>query len=357
MKLRTLVVIFILASVSATAQRALKYSNDFLNIGVGARAAGMGGSVVASTNDVFAGYWNPAGLMNITDKLQVAAMHNEQFAGITKHDYGAVAFGLNNTSKVALSIVRLGIDGIPNTLYLMQDGQINYALIRTFSAVDYAFMGSYATKLPIEGLNAGANVKVIRRIAGDFGGAWGFGLDAGVTYKKNNWQFAAMGRDIFGTFNAWNFNLSEEDKKQLLAANNALPTGGLEITLPRFTLGVARKFYFAKNDFSVLPELNFDLTTDGQRNVLINSRFFNFDPRFGVELGYKDFAFLRGGVSQFQYVQDFSGNKNLNTMPSVGVGLKLNSIAIDYALGNAFNQGLLGMSNIISLRLAINPKN
>jgi hypothetical protein len=357
MKLRATVITLLIFVSVVNAQRALKYSNDFLSIGVGARAAGMGGSVITTTNDVFAGYWNPAGLMGVSDKIQVAAMHNEQFAGVTKHDYGAIAFGLNSKSKAAINVVRLGIDGIPNTLYLMQDGQINYALIRTFSAVDYAFMGSYATQTPIEGLNIGANVKVIRRIAGDFGGAWGFGLDAGAIYKINNWQVAATGRDIFGTFNAWNFNLSEEDKKQLLAANNALPTGGLEITLPGFTFGIARKWYFAKEKFSVLPEFNVNLSTDGQRNVIINSRFFNLDPRAGVELGYKDFAFLRGGISQMQYIQDFAGNKNINIMPSVGVGLKLNAIAVDYALGNAFNQGLLGMSNIISLKLAINPRN
>jgi len=43
-------------------------------------------------------------------------------------------------------------------------------------------------------------------------------------------------------------------------------------------------------------------------------------------------------------------------MPSMGVGLKLNKIAFDYALGNAFNQGLLGASNIISVKIMINKK-
>jgi len=284
-------------------------------------------------------------------------MHNEQFAGVTKHDYASVAFGLSPTSKAAISIIRLGIDGIPNTLYLMQDGQINYALIKTFSAVDYAFAGSYASETKIKGLNIGANIKVIRRIVGDFGGAWGFGIDAGATYTIKNYLFAFTARDVFGTYNAWSFNLSEQDKKQLLASGNALPTGGLEITLPRFTVGAARKWYFAKEKFSILPEINIDLTTDGQRNVLISSKVINIDPRAGLELGYKNFAFIRGGFTNAQYITDFNGSKSLNIMPAVGAGLKLNQVQIDYALGNAFNQGLLGMSNIISLKLAINPKN
>ena len=39
-----------------------KYSNEFLSIGVGARAQGMGNAFIASVDDVTAGYWNPAGL-------------------------------------------------------------------------------------------------------------------------------------------------------------------------------------------------------------------------------------------------------------------------------------------------------
>lgn len=344
-----------LFSLGANSQ-ALKYSNEFLNIGVGGRAMGMAGSVIASTNDVTATYWNPAALMGMKENLQVSFMHNEQFAGIAKHDYGSVGFGLGDKAKLAFSFIRFGVDGIPNTLYLMQDGQINYSLIRSFSAVDYAFTGSYARSNILPGLNVGATTKIIRRVVGDFGGAWGFGIDVGATYDVNNWKFAAMGRDITSTFNAWSYTLSEADKKQLIAAGNALPTGGLELTLPRFTFGVARKFELKNPKYTILPEVNLDLTTDGQRNVLVSSRFINLDPRVGIEFGYGDFVFLRGGYGTLQKVTDFDGSKNINGMPSLGVGLKVKSLAIDYAMGNAFNQGLIGMSNIISIRYGINRK-
>ena len=45
------------------AQDAPKYSNEFLAIGVGARALGMGSAYTAVVNDVTSGYWNPAGLL------------------------------------------------------------------------------------------------------------------------------------------------------------------------------------------------------------------------------------------------------------------------------------------------------
>ena len=48
-------------------QTSRKYSNEFLNIGVDASALGMSNAVVASTNDVNSGYWNPAGLVHIED--------------------------------------------------------------------------------------------------------------------------------------------------------------------------------------------------------------------------------------------------------------------------------------------------
>ena len=61
-----------------------KYSNEFLNIGAGARGLGMGSAQVASVQDGTAGYWNPAGLVNVQDNIQVNLMHSEYFDGIGK---------------------------------------------------------------------------------------------------------------------------------------------------------------------------------------------------------------------------------------------------------------------------------
>src|SRR5690554_3125118 len=68
-----------------------KYSNEFLQIGVGARSLGMGNAMVAGVNDVTSVYWNPAGLTGVENKLDVSLMHSEYFAGIAKYDYIGLA--------------------------------------------------------------------------------------------------------------------------------------------------------------------------------------------------------------------------------------------------------------------------
>ncbi|MFM2228533.1 MAG: hypothetical protein RL664_1876, partial [Bacteroidota bacterium] len=79
-------IVLLCASHSATAQVARVYVNEFLHIGVGARAMGMSQAQVSSVNDVTSGYWNPAGLMGLGNKLDAALMHSESYAGIAKYD-------------------------------------------------------------------------------------------------------------------------------------------------------------------------------------------------------------------------------------------------------------------------------
>jgi hypothetical protein len=283
-------------------------------------------------------------------------MHNEQFAGIVKHDYGTVAFKFNDKSALAISMIRVGVDDIPNTLNLFQNGQLDYSRIKSFSSVDYGFIGSYARSLPIEGLTAGANVKIIRRVVGEFANAWGFGFDVGAQYRYKKWLAGVSIRDITTTFNVWSYTFSEQEKQVLLQTNNALPSNTLELTAPKMILGVSRKFLVYKEKFSIMPEVNTELTFDGQKNNVLQSKYFNADPKCGIELGYRNIVFLRGGVMNFQTVKQIDGTKELSYMPSVGVGLKINNLAIDYALSNFGSGADLPYSNIISLRLGINKR-
>src|SRR5690554_8142764 len=91
-----------------------------MNIGVDAAAFGMSNAVVATSSDVNAGYWNPAGLVNLEDK-QLSLMHAAYFANIANYDYAAFAMPIDNKSAVGLSIIRFGVDDILNTTKLIDE--------------------------------------------------------------------------------------------------------------------------------------------------------------------------------------------------------------------------------------------
>ena len=340
----------------AHAQDSPKYSNEFLTIGVGARSLGMGYSHVAAVNDVTAGYWNPAGLLGVRGDLQVGAMHSEYFAGIAKYDYIAIAKPIDSSSVIGVSFIRFGVDDIPNTTELIDNnGNLDYDRITSFSAADNAFLISYARKLKVPGLRFGANAKVIYRKVGPFAKAWGFGLDAGLQYDRGQWRLAAMGRDITGTFNAWSYSLDQRTQDVFAQTGNELPVNGVEVTLPRLVLGVARQFRIGSK-VDLLAEVNMENTFDGKRNTLIASSTWSGDPRLGIELGYAHVVYVRAGVNNFQYVTDINDKRTLNFQPNIGVGLKIKSVALDYALTDIGDNSVALYSNVFSLRFDLFKK-
>ena len=348
-----LVLTFIGSNVFA--QSTPKYSNEFLSIGVGARAFGMSNSVVASTDDVTSGYWNPAGLVGQQDKLQISFMHSNYFNGLANYDYLALSTKVKENAALSFSMVRFGVDGIPNTLDLIRNGQINYDRVTEFSAVDYGFFVSYAQKALTDGLSFGGSAKIVHRRAGEFTTAWGFGIDVSAKYETdNNWKFAAVARDITTTFNAWNFNFTEAEEQVFRQTGNEVPINSLELTLPKFILGAAKKVDF-NEDFDLLAEANLDINTDGKRNTLLKTNFISGDPHLGLEAGYKKIIYLRAGVGNFQQVKDLNYEQQWTFMPNIGLGLKLNQISIDYALSDIGDQSAAQYSHVFSIRAAVNP--
>ncbi len=351
-----------------------KYVNEFLNIGVGARALGMSLAQVATVSDVTSGFWNPAGLTRIASDLQVAAMHSEYFAGIAKYDYAAIGKSIDSSSAASISFVRFGVDDIPNTTDLIDaGGNINYDRITTFSAVDYAFIFSYGRNgFPRKrALNAssvdvqdpteltkrfrwGLNAKIIHRQVGNFGSSWGFGFDVGAQLDAGHWHFGAMAKDITSTFNAWSFTLDEKTKQTFIATGNDLPQNGLEVALPQLILGGARDFKIKK--VSILAECNAIITTDGRRNTLISSNPFSIDPNLGIEVSYDKVIFLRLGCGNVQRVTNFDGAKTLTVQPNLGLGLRIKKIQLDYALSDIGNVSDVLYSNIFSLKFDIYKK-
>jgi hypothetical protein len=336
-----------------------KYSNEFLNIGAGARGLAMGGAQVASVQDGTAGYWNPAGLTGVQDHPSLNLMHANYFSSIAKYDFASLAIPVNDNKRtLGLSVLRFAVDDIPNTLFLVEpDGSINYNNIQTFSSADYAFLFSFAQKIKDEDnkkISFGANAKVIHRKVGKFATAWGFGLDAGLRMKGKRWSLGAVVKDITTTFNAWTFSFTEKEKEVLYLTKNEIPVKSTELTAPRLTIGGSYDFKLG-NSVNLLTEADFDLTFDGKRNTVISSNAVSIDPHIGIEAAIKDVFFVRAGICNFQKAladRDTLYQKKVWIyQPGLGAGFKVKNVSIDYAFSNLANQSNPLYSHIFSLRI------
>jgi len=345
-------ILLIFGALSLHAQTARKYSNEFLNIGVGADAFGQANAVVASSADVNSGYWNPAGLLNLED-YQIAVMHAAYFANIANYDYIGGAMPLDDKkSAVGFSMIRFGVDDIMNTTKLIDDqGIINYDRISLFSAADYAFTFSYARQSPVEGLSFGANAKVIRRIIGKFANSWGFGFDVGLQYETaNNWKFGLMARDVTTTYNTWTINKEKyKDIQDAVEGQNQELPETTEITLPKLQIGAA-KIFELHPDWKIRTELDL-ITRFTKTHDIISSSNISLTPAVGFELDYTDMIFLRGGVNNFQNEVQFDGSDRLSFMPSFGVGFHYKGIRVDYAFTDIGDQSVALYSNVFSISL------
>ncbi len=146
----------------------------FLKIGVGAKAMGMGESQVAATDDLYASFWNPAGLASL-QKPQLALMHNEWFAGIN-HEFVGFALPIgNNTVGASANFLSFGeLQG--------RDQEGNETTL--FRPYDLAFVLSYARRIG-NTLAFGANAKFLREQIADDSGR-GIAFDLGGLYAFSN---------------------------------------------------------------------------------------------------------------------------------------------------------------------------
>lgn len=174
-----LIITLILAAIPAAAQNTDIHENagtramTFLKIGIGAKAMGMGESHVAATDDLYASYWNPAGLARL-QQPQLALMHNEWFAGIN-HEFIGFALPVGDIGTVGASANFLSFGELQG-----RDRDGNETTI--FRPYDLAVIVSYARNIK-PALAFGANAKFLREqiadesgtgIAFDFGGLYTF---------------------------------------------------------------------------------------------------------------------------------------------------------------------------------------
>lgn len=366
--MKKIFIVFITVLFYSFSTYAQKFSNEFLTIGVGARSHGLAGAQTSISNDVTSGYWNPAALSGVRS-FQLSAMQAWWFANIGQYNYLGVAFPFKNASKpsaLSLNMIRFGVDNIPNTINLVgPDGSINYNNVTKFSAADYAMLVSYGRQTNIPNTSVGVTAKILHRSVGRFANAWGFGLDLGLLYTKNNWSLGLNAKDITTTYNAWSFNFNQTEEAIFELTNNDVVSSSTELTYPTIVLGVAKQWRidkkgtsFNNRKYGILGTVDIDMTTDGQRNTLISIDPISFQPHGGVEIDYNKLIFIRAGIGNFQNdIADIGYKESINFQPNVGLGVQLGKVSIDYALTDIGDNSNVLYSNIISFTIDLSKIN
>lgn len=338
------------------AQIARSYSNEFLNIGVGARALAMAGSVSSFIDGVEAGYWNPSGNLSVQD-IELTAMHNSLFSDIGSYDYIALALPIEkNQVAFGISFIRLGVDNILNTTRLINnEGNINYNNISSFSSNDIAAIFSLSKNFPKQNIKIGVNGKIIRRNIGDFAVGNGFGFDIGAQYKYKNIKIGMVLRDVTTSFTAWSIDESIFDEISSTQTNeqglNEEKPEKYEITLPKFQLGFSY-FKTLNPKYSLLAAIDL-IGRFTKTNDIISSELLSFTPNLGIELGYKNFSFFRIGLGNIQKEINFDASSSTTFDPNIGIGFKYKSVCIDYALTNVGANSGINYSNIFSVKIEL----
>ena len=266
--MRKIIYIFFCFSIAANASGFKKYAGEFLSLGAGGRATGMGNAYVAVANDVTAGYWNPAGLVD-AQKLEVLFMHT--------------------------------VNGIQDTrdAYNFAEGKLDYSKIKSFNTGDYVFYLSYA-KYYTENLSYGLNVKIMRRDY-EVESAVGVGFDLGLKYRITDKFIAGiMLRDITTSMMTWS-------------------TGEKEFITPSIHTGLSYLFRINSFDLGIQPAVDFNILFENRDYAAqLNLGPVSVDTFAGLEMDYKNTLAVRIGVDDLS---------RFNT----GIGIQIPKISFDYS--------------------------
>ncbi len=305
---------------------------SFLEIGVGARAMGLGGAFTASANDVSALYWNPAGIAGL-NSIGLTATHTDWLASL-KFEYFGLVVPFSGRMAVGLSIgVMDYVDKQPVRTVLQPEGTGEY-----YGASDLALAGSFALKLT-DRFSVGLTGKYIRQeiwhesaqgIAADLGVLYktrlnGLTLGTSISNFGNDMQLG--GRDLLRPYDDDPLNYSNDK------LNAEMKTDRFPLPL-LFRFGVAYAFSpLTNNDISLMMDVIHPSNNIESMNLGMEYLFLK---RFALRAGY----------------QSLFDNTSENGL-TLGLGLQS---SIQDRLGVSFNYaysdwGLLGTIQRFSIDL------
>lgn len=274
-----IVLLIMLGRITVAQTNAGQTAGNFLNIGVGARAAGMGGAFTAVAEGATATYWNPAGLIDVT-KGAIEFSHFEWYQDITV-EHLSFAYNINDNSAIGIFATYINYG-------LINGYDINGQSTDQLNASDWVGGVSLSFKLA-DNFSIGLNGKFINQTLDNTNGN-AMAADFGFKFTADRLSIAGyLGN--FGT--DMDFNGYKEK----------LPTGG--------RIGIALRPYGNK----ILTAVEVEKQFDG-----------NLIMRQGVEYTFKEQYFIRTG---FNYIPD--AQNSIGSGLTFGAGVDLNIAEINYS--------------------------
>lgn len=313
----------------------------FLDIGVGARALGMGGAFVSVSDDATASYWNPAGLGlidNIQSSLMLQKLADAKWPGIEdiapSHQFFNIVFPLNKTKlldkgSLGLSVVLFKINDIPHT-YIDSNGDLYRG---SFNDTESAYYFSFGYPVYKKELLLGGSIKLISQSFSGIQGASAFGwdVDAGMllllTPRLNLGFLLSKGAEL-----KWESGYVDKDS-------------------PNSKIGISYNYGFMKK-MNILGACDFIQ----KKNVpLMASLGFelSFLPEYSKDKNRLGKASLRAGVEKLTvenrhgYLRELNSDINWNA----GGGMKIGVYGFDIQLDYSFNFQKIGSKHIVSIIL------
>lgn len=298
-------------------QRAGISTMQFLKIGVGGRAIGMGESFIAIANDATALYWNPAGLVQF-EEHQFVFSHTDWVADI-KHEFAGYVHHFSDVSAIGISFTSLHMDDMKVTTELMPFGTGEY-----FSFGNVAVGLSYAHKFT-EQFSFGFSVKYARETL-DKLYMDGFLVDLGTYY------WTGLGTSRFSVA-VTNFGGNMAPKGEVTLLNGNKITEFQSYSPPTmFRIGFAVEPVYTESH-KLTTSIQINHPNDNSENLAL-----------GMEYNWQNFFFLRGGYKLNVDEQRFAFGAGIKTPISFA------KLSFDYAY-NSFTR--LGNTHRFSIILGI----
>ncbi len=300
-------------------------SYQFLKIGVGARASGMGETFASVANDVSTLYWNPAGLTQFSSNQLIVA-HTEYVIDI-KHEYFGAAYHLTPTDAVGFSVTSLHMDDMQVTTETQPFGTGRY-----FTFGDIAAGATYSRKMTDQ-FSFGVTLRYVQETL-DVLKMNGVMVDIGTFY------WTGLGTTRFAIVVS-NFGPDVSPSGSVKAYDGSEITSFQSFSPPtQFKMGIAMEPYEQAGQ-RITTSFELQHPNDNAENL-----------HFGFEYSWREIFFLRAGVRRTIGEPLFGSDNTTAGDVSFGAGvaapISFTNLNVDYAFAN---YNLLGGVHRISVEM------